>query len=500
MPAARYARHPLSRRILALFRAHLAAQWGSGAWPAAPLVMHGSAAAVLCGLVAGLLPPYAYALVALSASAALISLPLLGEFGALLRNDPAAGWVEALPVRRAEIRIARTLLLLVSIGALAFAALLPAALFAPPEAGLAGRLALVAAGFAQAVFLAAGLLALQSALGERAEALLVLAQTLLIGGVVLGFTSGLRHVPALAGVTTPDAASPLLAFFPPAWFALVLAPDGTTNASWSAAPWLALIAAAVVLAFAPLPPATRARRTGGVLSLLLSPLRALATRVWVRRAERAPFDLVFDALPLEREFVLRSYPMIGIPLAFLVAGASGEPGRTRDGLLAVLLFTPATYLPILLVHVPASASAAARWLLDTAPIGEAEIAAGGRKAVAVRFLVPLYVLLFLLTWSQAGLEFAVRLALPGGLLSLLLLRRLYALCVEGPPLSVPADEVTARLDWTGTLLMLAIGLTVVAVLALTYVTTVAHGLVLSGLLIGAEVLLERRGTARTAAA
>jgi hypothetical protein len=500
----RYAPRPMSRRIQALFRAYLAAQWGSGAWPAAPLVMHGSAAAVLCGLVAGLLPAYAYALVALSASAALISLPLLGEFGPLLRNDPAAGWVEALPVRRSEIRIARTLLLLVSIAALALAALLPAAWFAPQEVTLGGRLALIAAGFVQALFLAAALLLVQSALGERAEPLLVLVQTLLIGGVVLGFASGLRHVPALAGVTSPAHGSPWLALFPPAWFAVVLAAREGTSTAWSSAPWIATAVAALVLAIAPLPPATRARRSGGVLALLLSPARALATRIWVRARERAVFDLVYDALPLEREFVLRSYPMIGIPLAFLVAGASGEPGRTRDGLLAVLLFTPATYLPILLVHVPASASAAARWLLDTAPVGEAEIAAGARKAVAVRFLVPLYVLLFLLTWSQAGLGFALRLALPGALLSLLLLRRLYALCVEGPPLSVPADEVTAKLDWTGTLLMLAIGLTVVAVLAFTYVTTIAQGLAVSALLVAVEALLEwrdahsERGGAQTA--
>ena len=479
-------------RVLALFRAGFAAQWGAGAWPAAPLVMHGSVAAVVCGLVAGLLPPYAYALVALAASGALIALPLLGEFGMLLRSDAAAGWVEALPVRRSELRIARVLLLLVSVGVLSIAALLPAAFFAPDEVSLAARLALIAAGFAQALFLAAGLLALQSALGERAEPLLVLAQTVLIGGVVFGLVAGLRYAPALVGVTGPEHGGAGLAYFPPAWFALALAPpDPARTAAWSAAPGLASAVAVLVLALAPLPPAARARRTGGLLAGLLAPVRALATRTWVRPRERASFDLVFDALPLEREFVLRTYPMIGIPLAFLVAGTRGEPGGARDALLAVLLFTPATYLPILLVHVPASASAAARWILDTAPVREQDVAAGARKAVAVRFLLPLYAVLFLLTWSQSGFDFALRIALPAGLLSLLLLRRLYPLCVGDPPLSVPADEVTAKLDWTGVLLMLAIGLTIVAMIAWRQVTTIGHGLAIAAVLVAAEVLLDR---------
>ena len=200
---------------------------------------------------------------------------------------------------------------------------------------------------------------------------------------------------------------------------------------------------------------------------------------------------MFDALPLEREFVLRTYPMFGIPLAFLVAGARGETGPGHDGLLAVLLFTPATYLPILLAHVPATASFRARWLLETAPVSPAAIANGALKAIAVRFLLPLYVLLFALTWSQVDAAFALRLALPGALLSLIVMRRLYPMCVGDLPLSVAPNEIEAKMDWTGTLLTLAIGLTVVAVVAFKLITSIEIALGVCAVLIAIDWALDR---------
>ena len=474
-------------RIVALLRASFAAQWGSGAWPAAPLVTHGTVAAVVCGLVSDVLPPYAYALVALSASAALVALPLLGEFAPLLRADSAGDWLAAQPVRRSEIRAARTLLLLASVGALALAALLPAAWFAPDEVGWSGKLALVACGFGQALVVAAGLLTLQASLGERAESLLVLLQTALFAFVVVGLLVGLRHVPALLGVGGPSDLPRWIASLPPAWFAAPFARDGAS----AGLPSIAALVALIALALAPPAAEPRARKGGGVIAAALAPLRAALSRTWVRPRERASFDLVYDALPLEREFVLRTYPLVGIPLAFLVAGARGEPGAGREALLALLLFTPAIYLPVLLVHVPASASAGARWIVDTAPVGEREVAAGARKAVALRFVVPLYAILFAAAWSQAGFAFALRLALPAAMLSILLLRHLYAICVVGPPLSTKPDEIVVQLDWTGPLLMLAVGLTIAAVLAWRYVTSVELGIALTGALAACELALDR---------
>jgi hypothetical protein len=473
--------------VLTVFRAGFAAHWGAGKWPAAPIVAHGTAAAVLCGLASGSLPPFGYGLFALAVSGALIALPLLGDFGPLLRSDPAAEWVEALPVTRGELRLARTLLVLFAVFVLSLASLLPAAWFAP--GGLAGKIALVAAGLGQSVLVAALLLALQSTLGERAETLLVLLQTGLVVGIVLGLAIGLRLLPRIAGLASPVDSG--LGVFPPAWFATALVPDSLPWA-WRAAPWISAAGALLVLAVCPLPRSPRARSTRGWLAVLLAPLRALATRVWVRRDERPAFDLVCDALPLEREFVLRTYPMIGIPLAFLLAGSRGESDAMREGILAVLLFTPAAYLPILLVHVPATASHEARWILETSPIAPDAHARGAVKAVAVRFLVPLYALLFVLAWTQAGLAFALRIALPAGILASILLRALYAKFVKELPLSVAPDEIEARLDWTGVLTGLGIGLTLAAILAVRYVGNLATGLALAAALVVVDGVLDRR--------
>lgn len=475
-------------RVLTVFRAGFAAQWGAGAWPAAPLVAHGTAAAVLCGLAAGELPPYAYGLFALSICGGLVALPLLGDFGPLLRSDPAAEWVEALPVSRAELRLARTLLILFAIAVLSLAALLPAAFFAPVH-GIGARAALIAAGLAQSLFVAAVLLGLQSALGERAEALLVLLQTLLVVGIVLGFAVGLRLLPRLAHVDTPAGSG--LGAFPPAWFATALLPG--TDGLWAASPWIAGISSFVLLALCPLPRSPRARASGGWLARALSPVRGLAVRAWVRREERPAFDLVFDALPLERDFVLRTYPMIGVPLAFLIAGSRGESGPVREGLLSLLLFTPAAYLPILLVHVPATASPEARWILETAPVSRAAHARGAVKAVALRFLLPLYLMLFLLAWAQVDLAFAVRLGLPAFLLSTILARSLYARFVRELPLSVAPGDIETRLDWTGALAGLALALTLAAILAAKLVTSLAAGLGLAGALL----MIERATDARS---
>jgi hypothetical protein len=488
-------------RVLAVFRAGFEAQWSGGAWPVAPLIVHGSIAAVLALVVRDVLPPYAYAVVTLSLAMALLALPLLGDFGFLLRADPAREWIEAQPVSAMELRIARTMLLLLLVMALATAALLPIALFAPADVGLGGRVILFAGGVAQALFVAGVLLGVQALLGSRAEALLVLLQTVLVGGIIVGSLLGLRLVPLLVEARAPDGAPPWFSAVPPAWFATVLADPVHTSGAWKAAPWVAVVLALGILFFAPQATAPVGRRQGW-LAFLLSPLRALAARTWVRRSERGSFDLVYDALPLEREFVLRAYPMIAIPLAMLFAGSRGSSGIERDGLVAVLLFTPATYLPILLAHVPATSSPEARWILDGAPVTRAAIENGALKALVLRFVLPLYLLLFALAWSQAGAGFALRLAPIGFLLSLIVTRRMYEMCVRDLPLSRPISDLEAQMDWTGPLLGLGIGLTLAAILALVFVKTALLAGVVCLVLIAMEVASDRsaRGGGEDAAA
>jgi hypothetical protein len=475
-------------RVLVLLRARLSAG-ARGGQPIATMFGLGFIAAVSCGLVRDLLPPFPYALFSLTLCAGLLAIPLLGDLGWLLREDEAREWVEALPVRGWELRMARTLHLLIELWALAAGMLASAALLAPANVGWAWRLGLALAGCATVTSLASLLLLVHAALGGQAEAFLVLLQTAIVVGVVVGTITGLGFVPELAQLQDVRAAS-WLACFPPAWFASAL--DGS--------PAPAMITTVLALLILLLAPTPRALVRGGGetwIERLLGPARALAVRTWVRRDERGPFALVYDALPREREVVLRTYPMIGIPLAFLLAASgAGAPQGRRGDLLALLLFTAGIYLPILLVHVPTSSSHAARWILDGAPIPRGAIVCATIKALALRFLVPLFVLLAGLCVARGGWELALRLALPGALVALLVLRGLHGLCVHAPPLSTSPDRLEADLDWLGVLGTLAVGLTIVALLANRLVTSAPLGVGLALALLAVDVVLDRRTRAR----
>lgn len=479
----------MHRRILALARATLAGEWfhERGGLPVAPLLLHGSLAAAICAVARGDLPPYAYALLALALPLALTAVPLLGELGPLLRADPAAEWVGALPVRPIELRAARVLCIAVLLGSLALASLVPAALLAPAGSTVGLRAGIVALGLVETLVMAAALLALQALLGGRAEGGLVLVQTALFAGVVVGAVLGLRWLPELARLEAPLERATL---FPPVWFAAWLFPGRAPGA------WLALasaLGAALVFAAAPFPPATPGRHARSPLSVLLRPARALATRVWVRPEERAPFDLVYDALPAERDFVIRTYPLVAIPLAFLLLGADARDPR-GEGLLAILVFAPVTYLPVLLAHVPATATPAARWLVDTSPLAPAVERGGALKAVAVRFLLPLYVALAIVAGAIGGPTLALRLALPSAALALLCLRRLWDRCVGAPPLSRPVSDLgTAWNDeWTGMLFVVAGVSTAAAIATWRLVASPWTGLAIAALAVAAELLLRRR--------
>ena len=65
---------------------------------------------------------------------------------------------------------------------------------------------------------------------------------------------------------------------------------------------------------------------------------------------------------------------------------------------------------------------------------------GTIKALAVRFLLPLYLVLGWIAWMQAGPAFVVGVGLAGALSTLLVCQLLYPVCVRERPLSVPPDE------------------------------------------------------------
>lgn len=478
------------QRILTLLRARLAAQRGDAAVPVAALLFQAFVASTLCGLVRGELPAFAYSLLALSISAALVALPLLGELAPLLVADETGDWVRAQPVRPFELHLARVAHVGIALCVLALGALVPAALIAGPELGIGARVLLVVLGLAQAFAIAGLLLGLQSVLRGRAQALLVLAQTLLFVGALVGGAVGLRLVPSMVDWTSPELV-PAAALFPPAWFAAPLS-EAPLSLGWKLlAPAVAVGAMAALIAL-PAPRLDVARKGTPLLGRLLTPLRELAARIWVRRDERAVFEWLFDALPVEREFVIRSYPLLAVPVAFLWIGASGEDARAVEGWLALLLFVPGAYLPLLAAHVPASRSFRARWILDTAPVPPAAVEAGAIKAIAVRFLVPFYLLLAALGCALGGTGLVLRLTLPGWIASVIVLRATWRRCVTAPPLSTPPDELYISQDWLGVLGLVAAALVGLAIAATKWADRGWTAALLAIALLLLERVLERK--------
>lgn len=485
----------MPRRVLTLCHAWLRAHLGGELVPAAALLAQGSLVGVLALMVRDDLGGWGFALFALALSAGLVALTLLGEFGSLLRRDPAAAWSESLPATDFERRLGHALAVLALLSGLSLGVLLPAALLAPSSMSVMERCLLLVAGVGQALAIGSALLTVQVLFGQRAEGLLVLVQTALVVAAVTGLLNAPGLAPQVAAIESGAEAWPTgLTWAPPAWYANAVSPgpaEANLPPSWSLVLGT-LVSLAILVGLRPAAD-ERTRRSRTLLTLLLSPLRGLASRLWVRRDERGVFDLVYDALPLERDFVLRTYPMIGIPLAFLVAGADGEGGEGLEDLLALLLFTPAVYLPVLLAHVPVSGTPEARWLVASAPISPAAVEQGAIKALAVRFLLPLYLVLALLALYFAGPFFTLRLAIPGALVTLISLRLLYPRCTLSAPLSVAPDEIEVRHDWTGFLLTLAVVLTVVAIGAQRLITDLPRAALLVGALVALELLIARGG-------
>ena len=106
----------------------------------------------------------------------------------------------------------------------------------------------------------------------------------------------------------------------------------------------------------------------------------------------------------------------------------------------ILLFAPVAYLPFVLMHVPVSATPAARWLIDTAPVtAEAELA-GARKALAVRVLLPLHLGLGVLAATFVDVPFSATLTPVASAFGLVALRLLYR-PPQHAPLGTAPDEL-----------------------------------------------------------
>lgn len=447
-------------RRRALLHAHAAADRGGLPWLAS--TTRGVATGVLCGVVRDALPPFAFGVFAATLLVGWVAFALVGEWAHLLRADEEEDWLAALPATALDLRLARALHVVRLVLMLALPSALVAAALVP-DVGLVDRLAFGASLLGVAVATAAAFAFLVLLFAGRLEGLWMTAQALGIGVFLLGVVEVLGALDRLALLPElGEPTAPFLWLVPPAWFAAPLGSDAVPL--WRVLlPVLPTMAGLGLLALLPPVRANAAVRRSW-LDAALSPLRALAVRGWVRRPERASFDLVCDALPKEREVVLRSYPLVALPLAFLVLAMTGaEDSAAKADFLAVVLFGAALYLPVLVTQVPISRSWEAAWLMDAAPATTADLQAGAMKALVVRFVVPLYLLFAILTYSLTGAEAILRLTLPAFCVATLAVARLWPLCVAAPPLSMSPEDFTPPTAWYGSLVGWAMGLTILAI-------------------------------------
>ena len=118
---------------------------------------------------------------------------------------------------------------------------------------------------------------------------------------------------------------------------------------------------------------------------------------------------------------------------------------------------------MLVTQVPISRSWQAAWLIESAPATTASLQLGAMKALVVRFVVPLYLLFALLTFSLTGAEAILRLTLPAFCVAALAVAHLWPLCVAAPPLSMSPEDFTPPTAWYASLVGWAMGLTILAI-------------------------------------
>jgi hypothetical protein len=417
----------------------------------------------LCGLTGDRLEPWGYAWLALSLSALLLLGPLLGEAAWPLRQLAHEDWLRSLPARPIELRLARHLAFARGVLTLALYALVPAALLAPGPLW-PGGLGLLLLGLIQALLLAAAVGALQSLLAGRLEALLVALQALLLLAVfaaLLALPPTLRWLGQLAGpAELPGAARiwPSGALVALCFESKAHAPE-LRGLALTAGAALLLLALSVAL---PAPAAPPLGGGSGPIARLFEPLARLLGRFWVRPEERPAYDLVRRALPREREVALRALPLLALPLVFAWVALGKPPGDERDGLLALLLFAPGFYLPVLQIHVAASQSHAARHLLELAPQGRAALERGAQKALVATYLLPTCLALGLLAAGLADAGTALSLGPLGFFAALLCLRVLYPRTVADLPLSLPIERIGGTESLAGPLIAAGVLLALLA--------------------------------------
>ena len=434
---------PNSRtRTALLARARLAQVLPGAGWlPVAGILIHGGLVTLVALVLAEAVSPPLFAALTLALSGLLCTTALLGDLAPLLAVDPAGDWIAAQPVSPRDLERARASVLVLVLGALGFGGMLPTALLAPEAWGLGPRLLLPVLGAVQALALAATLTALLRLAGRSATEVTVALQTGALLGLFAGVIGMLSLLPSLRELGQVPAP---WSWLPPAGLGSLAASLGVQPApgsglSWPWVGWL-WVGAAVALPWLPPATAAPARGTRTPLARLLAPLVHLVERHALTPQQRAPFRFIQAALPAEQDFAVRAWPLGLAPLALLAAGADPTTEHGQ-GLYALACFAPAAYLPVFMTFVPTTATPAARWVLEAAPLRARDEAIGARWAVFVRVVLPLQaaisgLLLAAVPSAQVLTWTVVSLALAGIVLALA-----WSGTVESPPLSRQATEL-----------------------------------------------------------
>jgi hypothetical protein len=474
-------------RALLLARVRLAQVLPGAGWlPVAGILIHGGLIALVSLVLADALAPALFAALTLALSGLLCTTALLGDLAPLLAVDPAGDWVAAQPVSARDLERARAGVLVLVLGSLGLGGTLPASLFAPENWSLGQRLALPLLGGLQALALASVLTALLRAAGRSATEVAVGLQTLALLGLFAGVIGALSLLPQLRAV---EAIGAPWSWLPPAALGTLAATAG------GASGWV-WIAAALALPW--LPPAGEApsRGTQTPLARLLSPLARLVEGRLLAPTQRAPFRFVEAALPAERDFAVRAWPLGFAPLALLAAGADPATEHGR-GLYALACFAPAAYLPVFMTFVPTTATPAARWVLDAAPLRTRDEAIGARWAVFVRVVVPLQLAISGLLLAAVPSEQVLTWTLVSLALSGVVLAMAWSGTVEGPPLSREATELGGAFEGgSGGLLLNALLAGGVALTTWRLAPGIPAALGIAAVTLGALVQAGRRSAAQ----
>ncbi len=238
-----------------------------------------------------------------------------------------------------------------------------------------------------------------------------IAPAIQVGGVLAVFLLLLVSFGAGAGRAGADSFPVAFAFLPQAWTAAGLAalcgapiPESIARA---AVP-LTLLAAVFPLAAITLP-ALFARGYGRAIEgaprapgrprLSDRLARGAAWLVARRPAERAGFLLAWTQMARDGAFRARLYPLLGVPLALLVAAAAGGgAGAGERGLLSFffLYVGPIVFAPPIGLLPFSSGAAEAAVSVRAAPLERpGEYLVGAVKAVVVRLAAPYYLVLAL---------------------------------------------------------------------------------------------------------